>query len=104
MEGFEEINHYSYQLLFHTVGDKNKAIEIWKQASQNEDQIFKMETQDTTITNQTVQLQGIPMEYPDIAVIEYLKKYFEDPTLSHDTYPGTNYKNGIRSVHYTSLK
>ena len=89
--------------MFHTKADKHTAIRKWK-ATKIDNEIFKMEIDETEKKSNSIKLQGIPLEYPDFAVEEYLKKYFENPIVTNDNYPHTNYKNGIRTVEYSYLK
>ena len=85
--GVQDILNNRFQLIFVSEEEKEKAKRIWPEV---DDGNYRLEIH---AEKRSLTLMGIPMEYPDHFLEEYMKRYVTDPRSEHLTHDGTNISN-----------
>lgn len=94
-----------FDVLFKDEDEKEKELEKWKKHAEEKTCKFSPDAEnEETKVLQNIILEGIPWEYPTIAVEEYLKKYFVKPKVQYTFWPNTEYLDGNRKITHEGLK
>ena len=91
-----------FRITFTTESGKEKAKDIWKKTRSSE--IKFQPALETDYATHKIILTGISAEYPNLAIQEYLKKYFKNPKVTDLYYRETNIKNGDKQVTYEEIR
>jgi hypothetical protein len=99
VEGIESTGERGvFNVTFNSEQSKDKAIEALNLSEAD------FVTTDQTKEEQSMILEGIPMEYPKIAIIEYLLKYLNHPEVYDIRYKNSHIKTGQRKIVHKGIK
>jgi hypothetical protein len=77
-----------FAVSFETEEIKESMQRVWSQAQGEKERTFKIQDEERTLIQQTMTLDGIPIEVEDLVIVEHLKKYVKDPRIVFMTLPG----------------